>query len=97
MTQEMYLATYVRSFFEDYLVCRRNVSYNTIQSYRDSLKLFLNFAADRLGKSAVRLLVSDIAEGVVIFNTTIQCRQIYQGGRWVDLRGFPWEVERWAQ
>ncbi len=66
MTQEMYLATYVRSFFEDYLVCRRNVSYNTIQSYRDSLKLFLNFAADRLGKSAVRLLVSDIAEGVVI-------------------------------
>ena len=66
MKKNMYLAPYVRSFFEDYLTCRRNVSYNTIQSYRDSLKLFLSFAAERFGKSAVRLLVTEIDEAVVI-------------------------------
>ena len=41
MTDPAYLAPFVRSFFEDHLVCRRNVSRNTIQSYRDAVKLLL--------------------------------------------------------
>ena len=59
------LAPYVRSFFEDHLVCQRNVSAHTIHSYRDALKLFLSFAASRLRKPAVELLVTDISEEVV--------------------------------
>jgi site-specific recombinase XerD len=60
------LAPYVRSFFEDHLACRRNVSRNTIHSYRDALKLFLNFVAQHMKKSVARLLVDDLTETVVV-------------------------------
>ncbi len=65
MNQRFPLAPYVRSFFEDHLVCRCNVSRHTIQSYRDALKLLLGFAARQAKKSAVQLLVTDISETVV--------------------------------
>jgi integrase/recombinase XerD len=61
-----YLASYVRSFFEDHLTCRRNVSPHTLLSYRDGLKLLLRFAAQHLKRSAAQLRVTDITEGVVI-------------------------------
>jgi site-specific recombinase XerD len=61
-----YLAPHVRSFFEDHLTCRRNVSSHTVQSYRDGLKLFLRFAAKRLNRSTAKLRVNDITETVVI-------------------------------
>jgi site-specific recombinase XerD len=61
-----YLAPYVRSFFEDHLTCRRNVSPHTLQSYRDGLKLLLRFAAQHLKRSATMLRVTDITEAVVI-------------------------------
>ena len=35
MSEQNYLAPFVRSFFEDHLVCRRNVSRNTVHSYRE--------------------------------------------------------------
>jgi len=60
------LAPYVRSFFEDHLICRRNVSANTIQSYRDALKLLLRFAAQVRKKPATRLLIADITEPTVL-------------------------------
>ncbi len=66
MNHATHLAPYVRSFFEDHLACQRNVSPNTIQSYRDALKLFLRFAAQRLKKPATALLVGDITEAVVV-------------------------------
>jgi site-specific recombinase XerD len=56
---------FVRSFFEDHLVCRRNASSHTVRSYRDALKLFLHFAVARLKKPATRLLVTDISEEIV--------------------------------
>jgi site-specific recombinase XerD len=65
MIATFFLAPYVRSFFEDHLVCRRNVSGNTIQSYRDALKLLLSFAADRLKVSATKLLVTHVTEPIV--------------------------------
>ena len=65
MIPEFPLAPFVRSFFEDHLVCRRNASPHTIRSYRDALKLFLRFTATLLGKAATRLLVTDVSEGVV--------------------------------
>jgi len=60
------LAPYIRSFFEDHLVARRNVSGHTIRSYRDGLKLLLLFAAARLKKPAARLQVTQITEALVI-------------------------------
>jgi site-specific recombinase XerD len=59
------LAPFVRSYFEDHLVCRRNASPHTVQSYRDALKLFLRFTAARLRKPATRLLVTDVSEDIV--------------------------------
>jgi site-specific recombinase XerD len=66
MTEPDYLAPFIRAFFEDHLVCRRNVSRNTIQSYRDALKLLLAFAAEQCKKPACRLQVSDLSEEVVV-------------------------------
>jgi integrase/recombinase XerD len=59
------LAPFVRSFFEDHLVCHRNASPHTIASYRDALKLFLQFTEAHLKKPATRLLVTDISEEIV--------------------------------
>src|SRR6185369_8302405 len=66
MADATFLAPHVRSFFEDHLACQRNMSPNTIQSYRDGLKLFLRFAARRLNKPATKLLVSDVGEPLVV-------------------------------
>ena len=66
MTDTSYLAPFVRSFFEDHLVCRKNMSRNTIESYRDALKLLLEFAVEQRKKSATKLLVGDISEEIVI-------------------------------
>jgi site-specific recombinase XerD len=59
------LAPFVRSYFEDHLVCQRNASPHTIQSYRDAVSLFLRFTAAQLKKPATHLLVTDISEEVV--------------------------------
>ena len=44
------LAPYVQGFFRDFLVAQRNVSRNTLLSYRDTFRLFLGFASRRLAK-----------------------------------------------
>lgn len=66
MHDHFLIAPFTRSFFEDHLICRRNVSYNTIQSYRDAIKLLLTFAARTLGKLPTALLVTDVDENLVI-------------------------------
>jgi len=66
MSQAVYLAPFIRSFFEDHLACRHNASQHTIQGYRDGLKLLLRFAADQVKKPAVNLLVTDITEPLVL-------------------------------
>jgi site-specific recombinase XerD len=66
MTNAVYLAPFVRSFFEDHLVCRHNASQHTIQGYRDGLKLLLRFVAEQAKKPTVNLLVTDITEPVVL-------------------------------
>jgi len=65
MSNPQHLAPHVRSFFEDHLVSRKNVSYNTIQSYRDAIKLFLGFAAQQAKKSVALLQVQDIDESLI--------------------------------
>lgn len=66
MTSSNYLAPYVRSFFEDHLICCRNASSHTVQSYRDGVKLLLLFASKRVKKSATKLLVRDLTDAVIL-------------------------------
>ena len=48
------------SFFGHYLVNQRGFSGNTVLSYRDSMKLFLNFAMGIARKKCTELLVDDL-------------------------------------
>ena len=54
------LGPWLRRFFEEYLVSERNLARNTQLSYRDTFKLLLAFAAERLRKPAERLQVRDL-------------------------------------
>jgi len=53
-------------FFEDHLACRRRLSAATIRSYRDAVKLFLAFVAQRVKKPATDLLVTDMTESAIV-------------------------------
>ncbi len=85
MKNTLYIAPYIRSFFEDHLVRRRNLSRNSIWSYRDAIKLLLQFASQRMGKAVHGIQVADINEQVVLDflqhlerkrgNTTQTCNQ----------------------
>ena len=66
MKDNQYLATYIRSFFEDHLVRRRNLSRNSIWSYRDAVKLLLQFTAARRNKASSTLRVTDVNEQLVL-------------------------------
>jgi site-specific recombinase XerD len=66
MTTLHLLAPFIRSFFQDHLACQRNVSRNTILSYRDGIKLLLQYLALRVGKTVVDLLVTDVSEPLVM-------------------------------
>lgn len=66
MIKGSYLAPFVRSFFEEHLSRRQNASQHTIQGYRDGLKLLLRFASEQMKKPAANLLVTDIAEPLIV-------------------------------
>ena len=60
------IARFVEGFFHDYLVMQRGLSPNTILSYRDALKLFLRFTAQRLHKPIDKLFLEDFDERLVV-------------------------------
>ena len=66
MRNAHYLSKYVQTFFEDYLICKRNMSRCTILSYRDAIKLFLQFASKCAKKPVIKLKVTDIKEQTVL-------------------------------
>lgn len=66
MKNNHYLASYIKSFFEDHLVRRRNLSQNSIWSYRDAMKLLIQFVTQRTGKAASLLKITDIDERIVL-------------------------------
>ena len=55
------LATTLQAFFTDRLVRQRQVSPNTVQAYRDTLRLLLIFASERHGKAPGKLLHDRVA------------------------------------
>lgn len=49
----------VEDFFQGYLVSERDLSANTLLSYRDAMKLLLAFTSEKTGRSADRLTFED--------------------------------------
>jgi len=66
MSDNHQLCKYVQMYFEDHLICKRNMSRCTILSYRDAIKLFLQFASKSTKKPVIKLKVSDITEQTVM-------------------------------
>jgi len=62
----MSLSALIRTFFTDYLRAQRNVSPQTILSYRDALKMLLCFAAERCAKKVSDLTVEEIDPDLVL-------------------------------
>ena len=60
------LATFMKRFFGHYLPVQKDLAVNTMQAYRDAIKLLLCYAADTLGRPVDLLTVEDITEKVVI-------------------------------
>jgi len=48
------------SFFEDYLKCQKGLRPSSLKSYRDSLKLFVLFVAEKTGRKVSRITLSDL-------------------------------------
>src|SRR3984885_14055594 len=68
MTDTALLGPWVRRFLLEHLIGERNLARNTQQSYRDTLRLLLPFAARHSGKTIDRLCVEDLtAERVRAF------------------------------
>lgn len=65
MTQPM-LSSLITDFFVRHLACERNVSPHTTVAYRDTLKLFLRFAAARRRRPIDQLTVTDLSADVVL-------------------------------
>ncbi|MHC5537107.1 tyrosine-type recombinase/integrase [Singulisphaera rosea] len=60
------LSRLVTDFFRAHLGAERNVSHHTTLAYRDALKLFLRFAADRHQRPVDRLTIGDFTPEVVL-------------------------------
>jgi site-specific recombinase XerD len=65
MTKSVNIGLPIRHFFEDHLVSQRGLSSNTVLSYRDTLKLLLQFAAQECEKSCTDLVVNDVTPQLV--------------------------------
>lgn len=59
-------ASLVQLFFTEYLVTQRALSPRTIESYRDAMMLFLDFAHKRLGKAPTALSLADIDPDLIL-------------------------------
>ena len=59
------LPAYVQSFFADRLIAQQQASPHTVTSYRDTFRLLLNYACERIGREPTDLLVTDIDADLV--------------------------------
>jgi integrase/recombinase XerD len=62
----MKLSSCVHQFFDHYLLHIKGVSYDTIQSYRDAFKIFLDFAAKHYGIKIKSLRVEHLSSDLII-------------------------------
>ena len=59
-------AALVQQFFTEHLVAQRAVSPSTVACYRDALRLFLEFASHKLGKTPTSLQLIDIRPELIL-------------------------------
>ena len=59
------LPIFVQRFFTERLTNQLAASANTVASYRDTFRLLLTFATDRLGRQPTDLLITDIDADLV--------------------------------
>jgi site-specific recombinase XerD len=57
----------VELFFRDHLQRARAVSRNTVLAYRDAIRLFLSFLADKSGRAVADLRIGDQLSGLHFF------------------------------
>jgi len=60
------IANYMNAFFNQYLAVQKGLSFNTIFSYRDAIKLLLCFAADHLKKTVDKLDIEDLDHSLIL-------------------------------
>lgn len=56
----------VQQFFTEYLVAQRALSPRTVACYRDALKLFLDFASSKLGKTPTAMRLADMQPDLIL-------------------------------
>jgi integrase/recombinase XerD len=70
------LSTLVTDFFLRHLAAERNVSPHTTTAYRDAMKLFLRFTADRVHRTIDQLTINDLTASIVLeFLTDLEARR----------------------
>jgi site-specific recombinase XerD len=70
------LGAILESFFTDYLKLQRGLRPNSIKSYADAMRLFLQFAAEANGKKLTQLGLDDLhADAVSHFLTSLEERR----------------------
>jgi integrase/recombinase XerD len=65
MPEHHLLGPYVRRFLLEHVVAERNLSRNTQRSYRDAIRVFLQFMIDRHRIDPVDLTVEQVTAAVV--------------------------------
>jgi site-specific recombinase XerD len=65
MAKDINIASPIHAFFEHHLVSQRGLSTHTVLAYRDTLKLFLQFAVQHCRKSCTDLTVDDLTADLV--------------------------------
>ena len=59
------LSPWVKRFILEYLISVKNLSRNTQQSYRDTFKIMLPFAAKKVKKPIDQLTIGDLSSEVI--------------------------------
>ena len=82
-------ASLVQQFFTEYLVAQRALSPCTVACYRDALKLFVGFAARKLGRAPSALRLTDIQPELILAFLDHLERERHNAVRSRDARGSP--------
>lgn len=66
MPEHELLGPWLRRFLTEYIVTERNLARNTRSSYRDTFRLLLPFASQKVRRPVDRLMVRDLASSLVL-------------------------------
>jgi integrase/recombinase XerD len=61
MDEQLFLGPWIKRFLLEYVISVKNLSRNTQQSYRDAFRIYLPYAAEKIGKPIDQLRIEDIS------------------------------------